>query len=183
MSKLLRKILSAAVFPAALMIVSKLAGLSISNWLFNLGWNLETSTGSLFSVRVTYADAASVVISNTYSNFIMILIMLLGTGMTLFQAYFLHESHQNPRVLVKFMDINFIIWLTDSESLFPKMSVWIGFLWVSTLIVITQTIRHVSDPWVATLALLLSVIFTWFAIKDFEREIDTIIPENGKLNS
>lgn len=183
MSKLLRKILSAAVFPAALMIVSKLAGLSLANKIFNLGWNLETSTGSLFSVRISYTDAQAVITSNTYSNLFMIIAMLIGVGTVLFQGYFLHSSHQNPRVLVKLMDINFILWLTDSETLFPKLAVWIGFLWVSTLIIITQTIQATSEPWVATIALILSVIFTWLGIHDFERELDTIIPENGKLKS
>jgi hypothetical protein len=183
MSKLLRKVLKAAVFPAALMIVSKLAGLSLANRLFNLGWNLETNVGSLFSVRISYLSAQSVIISNTYSNMVMIITMLLGSGITIFQGYFLHTSHQNPKVLVKLMNINFLVWLTDSETLFPKMAVWIGFMWISTLVVIAQTIQSVSDPWVATLALITTTIFTWLSINDFERELDTIIPENGKLKS
>lgn len=181
MSKLLRKILSAAVFPAALMIVSKLAGLSIVNRLFNLGWNLETNVGSLFSIRVSYNDLESVLTSNTYSNLAMMIAMLLGTGVVLFQGYFLHTSHQNPKVLVKLVNVNFLMWLTDSETLFPKLAVWIGFLWISTIIIITQTIQLVSNPWVATVSLISAIIFTWLAIHDFERELDTIIPENGKL--
>ena len=183
MSKLLRKILRAAVFPAALMIVSKLAGLSLANRFFDLGWTLETNVGSLFSVRISYPDVQSVIISNTYSNLVMLITMLLGTGIAIFQGYFLHDSHQNPRVLVKLTNIDFLIWLTDSEKLFPVLAVWIGFMWISTLVVIAQTIQSVSDPWVATLALIATTLFTWLAINDFERELDTIIPENGKLKS
>ncbi len=181
MSKLLRKILKAAVFPAALLIVSKLAGLSLVNKIFDLGWELETNIGTLFSVRISYPDSSSVLVSNSYSNLIMLIAMLLGTAIVIFQGYFLHTSHQNPRVLVKLMDINFIMWMTDSETLFPKLAVWIGFLWVTTLIIITQTTQGISDPWIATFALVLTIIVTWLAIMDFEREIDTIIPENGKL--
>lgn len=183
MSKLLRKILKAAVFPAALMIVSKLAGLALANKVFDLGWELETNVGSLFSVRVSYADTGSVIISNSYSNLAMYIGMLLGSSIILFQAYFLHSSHQDPRVLVKLMDINFLVWLTDSENLFPRLAVWLAFLWGTTLILITQTIQGMTYPWVSISALIVTVIATWLGIKDFERDLHTIIPENGKLKS
>lgn len=183
MSKLLKKILKAAVFPAALMIVGKLAGLSLANRVFNLGWELETNVGSLFSVRVSYADTQSVIISNSYSNLLMYLLMFIGTAVVLFQAYFLHSTHQNPKVLVKLVNVNFLLWLTDSENLFPKLAVWLAFLWGTTLILITQTIQGMTYPWISTSALVITVLSTWLGIKDFERDLHTIIPENGKLKS
>lgn len=183
MSKLLRKVLSAAIFPAALMIVCKLAGLSLVNKILNLGWELETNVGSLFSVRVSYPDANSVLISNSYSNLVMFLGMLIGTSVMLFQAYFLHSTHQNPRVLVKLVNVNFIMWMTDTETIFPKLAVWLAFLWCTTLILITQTIKESSYAWISIVALVSTIIATWLAIIDFEREIHTIIPENGKLEA
>jgi hypothetical protein len=109
--------------------------------------------------------------------------MLLGSSVVLFQAYFLHSTHQNPRVLVKLMDINYLLWLTDSENLFPRLAVWLAFLWGTTLILITQTIQGLTYPWISTTALVVTVIASWLAIKDFERDLHTIIPENGKLKS
>lgn len=181
MSKLLRKILSAAIFPAALMIVSKVIGMAIANQLFDLGWSIRSDTGGVFSVQVIYPDVDSAVKCNSYSNLFMIICMLIGNAVHLFQGYFLHTSHQSPKVLIKLIQFDFILWLSDSDSIFPNMAVWLAFLWVSTIISLTQTLQGNTYPWVSVTALVSSIIVTWLAARDFEREINIYLPESGKL--
>ncbi|MEA3357783.1 MAG: hypothetical protein U9Q67_05110 [Patescibacteria group bacterium] len=181
MSKLLKKILSAAMFPAALMIASKVAGMAMANRILGLGWSISTDTGGLFSVQVAYPDMASALACNSYSNLFMIVGIMLGTISTIFQGYFLHTSHQNPKVLVKLIRFDFVMWLTDSSVLFPKMAVWLAFLWTVTLVSLSQTIQNMTYPWISGFALISTVILTWLAVKDFEREIKTVMPEDSKL--
>ncbi len=182
MSKLLQRALSAAVFPAALMITSKVIGMYLANKIFNLGWWIDTNSQGLFSVQVVYPDIHSAIVCNTYSNLFMYLMILLGTCYFIFQGYFLHTTHQNPRVLVKMINFDFLAWLTESSSLFPKMAIWLSFLWVSTVIILVQTIQESVHMWVGVAVLVLTSIFTSFAIRDFEKEVKTILPEHGKLS-
>jgi hypothetical protein len=181
MSKLLQKILSAAFFPAALLIVSKVIGMAIANRIFELGWEIRSNAGGLFSVQVVYPDMEAAYICNSVSNLIMILTMSFGTGITLFQGYFLHTSHQNPKVLIKMIQFDFIVWLADSKTIFPNMAVWLAFLWISTLVSISQSLQSINHPWVSILGLVIAIVMTWLSAKDFEREINTFLPENGTL--
>ncbi len=182
MSKLLQRILSAAIFPAALMIVSKLIGMYLANRLFNLGWSITTESQGFFSVQVIYPDAQSAIMCNSYSNLFMLSMLLVGNLFLIFEAYFLHSSHQNPKVLVKLVQFDFVAWLTDSSSLFPKLAVWIAFFWTATIICIVQAIQLINYNWIAISAFVIAIVISWLAIRDFEQEIKTIIPEHGKLS-
>jgi len=182
MSRLLQKILSAAIFPAALMIASKVAGLALANHFLNLGWAIESEAGSIFSVQIVYPNVEAAIAANSYSNLVMIIVMMIGTAVTLFQGYFLHTSHQNPKVLIKLIQFDFVVWLADSNTIFPSMAVWLSFLWISTIISITQSMKTYTYPWISAFAIITSIVFTWLAARDFEKEIRTILPENGKLH-
>lgn len=183
MSKLLRKILSATIFPAALIIVSKIAGITLVNTILNLDWGLQTNTGSWFSVQIIYSDHATAVLSNSYSNLVVILTVALGTGVLLFQSKFLNASFQNPRVLVKLIQFDFLLWLSESSVIFPKLIVWLMFLWIVSILTVAQAIQAVTYPAVAVAGLTLSIVATWFATLDFERELHTILPEHGTLKT
>ncbi|MBN2100948.1 hypothetical protein JW710_03580 [Candidatus Dojkabacteria bacterium] len=182
MSKLLKKILSAAIFPAALMIVSKVLGMALANRIFDLGWSVQSNTTGLFSIQILYPDRQSAIQCNSYSNLFMITCLLIGVGVTLFQGYFLHSSHQNPKVLIKMLKFDFLVWLSDTPTIFPNMAVWLAFLWTGTVICITQSLQDFTYPWISVFAIVASIVVTWLGVRDLERELDTILPKNGKLN-
>ncbi len=181
MSKLLRKLLSAAIFPAALLVVSKLAGIYLANRIFDLGWYIQTDTGGLFSVQLMYPDEHSAVFCNSFSNATMVFAMIIGAAVSIFQAYFLHESHQNPRVLVKLIQFDFVMWMAETANLFPRLVTWLTFLWIASIISIVQAIQSTSYEWIAIVGFVASVVATGLAVRDFEREMKTILPENDRL--
>lgn len=181
MSKLLQKILSASVFPAALIIMSKIAGMVLVNKIFNLSWTIQTQAGSLFSIKVIYQDSAKALLCNSYSNFFVILVLCFCTAVVLFQGTYLHASHQNPRVLVKLMNFNFIMWLAESDIIFPRLAVWLGYLWIVSLIVIAQALKGDVYQWVAVLGFVSSIIATVLAFHDFERDLSAMLPQRGTL--
>ena len=123
MSKLLRKILSAALFPAALIIVSKIIGMILVNSFFGLEWYLQTNTQTFFSVQIVYPDLTTAIMCNSYSNLFVLIVMLIGVRVLLFQSMNLNSSHQNPKVLVKLVQFDFIMWLSESNVIFPRLAV------------------------------------------------------------
>ncbi len=183
MSKLLQKTLSAAIFPAALIIISKILGMALANSLLGLDWSIQTNTGTIFSVQIMYPDLTSAVACNSYSNLFMIICLAIGVGVLLFQSHYLSASRQNPKVLVKLIQFDFLMWLSESSTIFPKLTVWIAFLWMVTILTIAQALQGTGYSWIAVIGLVLSVVSTWIAARDFESELHTILPENGKLNT
>lgn len=182
MSKLLRKTLSAAILPAALVIVSKVVGMSLANSLYDLDWSIQTNTGNIFSVQVVYPDMASAVLCNSFSNLLMIIVLTVGLVILLLQSRYLNAAHQNPKVLVKFIQFDFVMWLTESSSIFPRLAVWTAFLWIATVVTIAQALQSMTYSWVAIMGLVSAVLITWAAAREFDKEIRTILPENGTLN-
>ncbi len=183
MSKLLQKILSAALFPAALVIVSKIAGMLLVNEIFNLNWGIQTSSGGLFTVQILYEDPAKALLCNSYSSLFVLIVLAIGVGILLFQGAFLHTTHQNPRVLVKLINFNFLLWLTESDIIFPRLAVWLMFLWIISILNITQALQGDIYPFVAVVGFVLSIISTALAFRDFERDLQTMMPEHGTLNT
>lgn len=182
MSKLLQKILSAALFPASLTIVSKIVGMMLVNKLFDFNWGIQTQTNGWFSVQVIYENPQNALLCNSYSNLFVILMIALGVGLTLFQGAYLHTSHQNPRVLVKLMKFDFLLWLSESDVIFPRLAVWLMFLWIVSLMAIVQAIQGTMYEWIAMLGFVLSVVATGLGFRDFEKDLHTILPEHGKLS-
>lgn len=183
MSKLLQKILSAAIFPAALIIVSKIIGMVLVNGLFGLEWAIQTNTGSVFSVQVVYPDRAAAIMCNSYSNLFVLIVMSIGVGILLFQNAYLNVSYQNPKVLVKLVQFDFLLWLSESSTILPKLVVWVAFHWTVSTIAIAQAFQNNLYTWIAVLSFILSILATWIAFQGIEREIRHIAPENGKLNT
>ena len=182
MSKLLQKILSAALFPAALIIVSKIVGMMLVNTFFNLNWGIQTQTSGLFSVQVIYENSQNAIICNSYSNLFVIVVLLIGVLATLFQGTYLHTTHQDPRVLIKLIHFDFILWLAESDVIFPRLAVWLGFLWVISLLAIMQAVQGDLYPAIAVFAFVSSVITTGLGFRDFEKDLRTLLPERGKLS-
>jgi hypothetical protein len=181
MSKLLQKILSASIFPAALIIVSKIVGMMLVNKIFDLSWGIQTQTGSLFSVQVVYESSAKALLCNSYSNLFVVFILILGVSALLFQGTYLHTSHQNPRVLVKLMNFDFLMWLAESDVIFPRLAVWLLFLWAISLMTVVQAVQGDLYPWIAIFGFIASIICTVLSFHDFERDLHTMLPEHGTL--
>lgn len=183
MSKLLRKILSAAVFPAALMIVSKIAGMILVNTVYDLPWRIEMMTDTWFSIQITYPDQASAILCNSYSHVSVILALAIGTGILLFQTFFLNVHFQNPKVIIRLIQFDFLLWLSEGSTIFPKLVVWLAFLWIATLIVTAQALQSLVYPWISIAGILLSTMATWLSARGFEREISTLLPEHDTLRA
>lgn len=164
------------------MIVSKLVGLYLVNRIFDLGWSLTTNLEGMFSVQVVYPDAASAIFSNTYSNLFMIVCLLIGNIFLVFQGYYLHTSHQNPKVLVRLVKFDLVAWLTDTATLFPKIAAWLSFLWVAAILSVVQTVQLTNYIGVSVFAFVATIIITALDIRDFEHEVKTTFSENATLD-
>ena len=182
MSKILSKFLQIVIFPAALLVVSKVAGLYFAIIYFKLDFFLETKPEEIYSLQIYFTNQTETLIANSVSNLFMLL--TIG-GVTI---YFLIKyrlsllASYNPKTLVKLNNLNLLPWINKKNNTFLRVFVWIVFLWFTCITIIADVFTNSTFSWIGTLAFLVTIISTWVLIRTFEIEGEIIYPHSKTSN-
>ena len=181
MSKLLRRALKISVWPAILMIASKLAGILIANKVYNLPFYIDNEINGPFSVQLYYTDSATTLFVNSYSNLLMIIVLAIPTFYFIIKTSIYQSTFQNPRTIVKVTKFNLVKWITKKDTSFLQIFIWSSFLLVASLVVIAQALQNNTYSWIAIIAGVSSLFAIWGTVKTYELEIDKIYPREDRL--
>lgn len=179
MSKLLKKALKSAIFPASLLIAGKFLSVFLLISYLGLNFIVENENTSLFTIQLYLPDPKITLFVNSVSNLITLLVIAIPSLYYLIQLTLFKSAQENPRVVVKLTRLNLLKWVTSQESSLIKVTIWSIFLWIIAGIVISSTIRSETYSWIGILAGVLATIATWGLIKTFESETAKIYPEEG----
>ncbi len=182
MSKLLRKFLQNVIFPAALVIVSKVGGLYFAITFYNLDFFLETRPEKIYSLQIYFTEHGQALFANSISNLIMFLAIAVVTIYFLIKYRLSLLASYNPKTLVKLNNLNLIPWINNKNNTFLRVFIWLMFLWIISIIIVTDTIAQNSFPWIATLAFVVTITSTWVLIRTFEIEGEIIYPHSKTSN-
>lgn len=177
MQKLIIAILKAALLPAAIMIVGKLFGLIIGNSLFGLNMYIGNDNQGLFSVQLFFTNAQETILANSFSNIFMIVATGIGFLSYLMRFRLYQSSLSNPRTLVKLVRLNLIGWITSNKGGIVETTIWATFLWLSTIVVLAQSINGSSMQWTGVIALVVLILSFWSMVNIFEQEIQKALPK------
>ncbi len=178
MSKLLSKFLQLVLLPAALLVVSKVAGLYFAITYFKLDFFLQTRPEDIYSLQIYFTNPADTIIASSVSN----LFMLFSIG--LLSIYFLTKyrlsllASYNPKILVKLNNWNLLTWINKRDNTFLKVFVWTMFLWITAIMIMTDVLRESTTLWIGILAFVVTIISTWVLIRTFEIEGEIIYPHS-----
>jgi hypothetical protein len=172
MSKILRKILKILVLPAALMVLSKAAGLYLATLIFNLEVFLETHVDGIFSIQVFFLDRESTILANSFSNAFMLFIFTVATVSLVLKYWFSVTSKYNPKTLIRLNNLNLISWINEKDNSFLKVLVWIVFMWIIAILTISDILKQHSYEWLGVIAFVVVIILTWILIRTFETELN-----------
>ncbi len=182
MSKLLRKFLQYIILPTALLIVSKVVGLYVAITFFNLDFFLETRPEQIYSLQIYFTNQTDAVLANSISNLTMFLSISFVTIYFLIKYRLSILATYNPRILVKLNNLNLMIWINNKKNTFLRVFVWVMFLWIICITVVTDTLSGSSFSWISILTFLVTIISTWVLIRTFEIEGEIIYPHNRTSN-
>lgn len=182
MSKSLIKLIDSSLMPASIIIVGKLISLLISFNIYGIDWSLAEINNPLFTVRPIVPVEYLLQVSTT-SDLILYLIMLTGFGVKLFFALFLHDTHIPPKMLAKLAENNLLGLVKSSFEIFHEVTVWVIFLWITQLIIITNTINGNTSAILATVTFIMSLGSSILLLKDVYREISLEKKELGKKHA
>ncbi|MEI6886871.1 MAG: hypothetical protein WCK31_01385 [bacterium] len=174
MSKTLVKLVDSAIFPAALLIVSKVLGLVLTNNIFGLNWGIDHQIEQfqLFSVQILYTDHASIITATTYSNLIMYGVIFIGLVVRIIQARFLHNEHISPRLLTKLAENNLLTIVKTSFDIYLEGSIWLAFSWLAWFIVFINFVLELNSLGFCLSILLVQILATTIFFRQINREFE-----------
>ncbi len=182
MSKLLKRFLQNIIFPCALLVVSKVAGLYLASWMFDLKFFLDTKTNHFFSIQIYFENTTQAMLANSVSNIVSF------ATIAIFTAYFLMKyrlsllTSSNPKVLVKLNNWNLIPWINTKGNSFLKVFIWTMFLWILSIIIIADIISQNSFLWIGVISSICTILLSWILIRTFEIESEINYPHSKTSN-
>lgn len=182
MSKLLRKLLQNIILPAALLVVSRVAGLYFAITLFNLDFFLETRPEQIYSLQIYFTNQTDALLASSISNLTMLFTISLIAIYFLIKYRLSILAAYNPRILVKLNNLNLMPWVNNKNNTFLRVFVWITFLWIVSIILIADVLTQNAFSWIAIISFLTAVMSTWVLIRTFEIEGEIIYPHSKISN-
>ncbi len=167
-SKILLRLTKEALFPAVLILLSKVAAIMVFVHAFSLAWGLEVKT---FVPDFVFENQDVSVFVNSYSNLFVFLVVVFGFAWVLARAYYFHDTHIKPSLILRLLSWNLTGLLTSSHEIYHKGIVWISYLWLITLLIGVHTLLGINYIWIFVFALASTILATWYFIADVEREI------------
>jgi hypothetical protein len=172
MNHALVKLVDAALLPAALMVVSKLIGLAVTISVFKLPWSLvQVADGLGFSSITPAVNLKDLGTISTYSDLIMLVIMSLCFSVVLLQVTVLHQKQIKPSLLVRLSNANLMGLVKSSYDIYQTASIWLLFLWITTITIGFNSFLGKTEVWVGVVAFAAASIFTTLLLQDVYKEI------------
>lgn len=179
MSQLIRRLIKTAIFPAALMIVSKVAGLILAVSILNLNVYFANDINGIFSFQIYFLNEGETFIANSFSNAFMILVMAVFTMYFVIRYYVSSTAGKNPRTIVKLVKLNLLSWVTSKSNGFIRAFVWTIFFLASSLIVIASSLNTATFAIIGIASFLVLVVNVWLLIRGFEIDSESIYPKEN----
>lgn len=171
MSSSLIKLIDASILPAALLIVGKVFGWYITIKFFALQWQVNFVNNELISVYPVVFEK-DLMIASSYSDLIMLLIILAGYLFITIRAVYFHNTHIDPRLVTRLANVNLLGLVKDSFKIYYRAAMWLVFTLVGLLIVSFNAITGKTFFWVPLVGIVLFVGISVFLLKDVEEEIE-----------
>ncbi|HET7713159.1 MAG TPA: hypothetical protein VFK94_01430 [Patescibacteria group bacterium] len=171
LARTLQKLLDESIVPAVIVIAGKIIGLFLANTINSLSYSLQAG-GGILPWSVVYSTSTEAQTANTFSNFIMYLVVLVGFLIVLFRAHFLHASHIPPRLAGRLAKMKLENFVQTTFEIYHQALVWLSFLWITTILVFIYTLGGGSIMLMLT-SFLLSFAATYLYTKDIEVELET----------
>lgn len=167
-SRVLLRLIEEAIVPAIIIFVAKLfAVVFLIQWL---GAQWQFNTLSAFP-SVSFTDGATLLFVDSYSNLFMFIVAVMGLAWVLTKAHHFHDTHISPRFVLQLLSWNLTGIISTSNDLFHEGVVWFSYVWLATLFIGLHVLMGTTFLWVFIVALLVSIVMTWFLVSDIEREV------------
>ena len=173
MKKTLLKLIEYSILPAFLMVLGKFAGIFFVATLWNIPLDFDSANHNLLQFN-TFVPVDSLMVVSSYSDLFMFATILTGMSFIIIRAIYFHDSHISNESIAKLAKYNLLNMISTSFKLYHSGIIWLGFMWLATLLIIINFFQGLSYSWVLVISLLFSLSFSIIFFKDLFAEIDLI---------
>lgn len=166
------QLVKAAIYPAGILASSKILGIIIANKLFGYTLFITNNSSKYFSIQFRYDTTLQMQNVSTLSNALMLSTIFVGVFYYLIKAYFFHDTHQSPKLIVKLTSINLLDVFSDTMSIFINLFVWILYMWIVTGLITYSYLNGTNDIHILIVSITVSLVASFLALRDVQREID-----------
>jgi len=164
LSKTLIKLIDYAVFPAVIVVTSKVLGSIILLNKFNVGYEAN-------GLSIVFKNVEGFVAVNSYSSLIMFLAVLAGLMWVVLKAHVFHDTHIAPILSATLVELELDELINDTKTIYSQAFIWLTYAWLTTAIVGIQVYFGMTYAWVFYFSLTFSVLATALLAYDVEREL------------
>lgn len=179
MSQTLIKFLDNIIFPAAMLVFSKLAGIIITSKILDISISVKDYTNTIFGVG-TFVPKEGLVLMTSYSDLIMYILVAAFFSVSLVRAIFFHSTHVKPTLILKLADRNLLNLIKDSYEIYNTAAAWLLFLWISNVLVLVNVLNNTTYVWIGVVATVSSIVLSIAMFQDVNREIENIKQHPGQ---
>jgi hypothetical protein len=180
MSKLLKRALKYAVVPAVLMITGKILGIFLVSIKYGYPVEIGNDINGFFSTQIYFNDAQITYFVNSISDLVMLLVISVPLIYQIVKTALFQSTMNNPKTIVKAAKFNILSWITNDDTTFLQTFIWCAFLWLTTGLIIKNSIEGDTYSWIAYVAGVLSLFSGLSTLKMFEIEIDKVYPDSKR---
>lgn len=166
------KLIDEAVIPVMILIIAKISGLFIVNFLLKIDFTTNPRGFLGLLPSITYANPSDYIVAENYSNLAMFIAVAAGVLMVIIKAHFLHETHISPKFHQKLIKLNLEKLVSTSFHLYHQAFIWLVFLWLVTIFLILSTLSKIMYPQISAIAVIIALNFSWILAVDVEKEIE-----------
>lgn len=170
MKKTLLKLIEYSILPAVLLFIGKIVGLFVVSSLFSIPIDINTPDRQLLFFA-TSVSAESIKTISTYSDLFMFTTLSIAMSFVLIQAIYFHDTHISSMTISKLAKYNLLGLIRSSFQLYHAGVVWLGFLWMSLIIVFINYYHSITEFWVLLISLLFCISFSIIFLRDLFLEI------------
>ncbi len=164
-SKTLINLIDYAIFPAVLIVASKIIGIVFLARYFDADYYVE-------GTKLVFSNSESFVSINSYSSLFMFAAVVGGLLWVVIKARVFHDTHITPVLSTHIANLELDELVHDTKTIYSQTFIWLSYAWLTTILLGVQSYITLSYLWVFISALLVSVIATTLIILDIEREIN-----------
>lgn len=162
-TQILIRLIDHSIFPAVLVIASKIIGIFIFLRFYNVSYKIS-------GLKLVLENPDDYILVNTFSSVLMLASIVAGLFLVIFKANVLHNTHISPNLSTKLHDMNLEELISSTKTVYSQCYIWVAYVWLLTFILAIQWHFGLSAWWLIYVCLGFASFSSLFLALDLHKE-------------
>ncbi|PJA40600.1 hypothetical protein CO178_01960 [candidate division WWE3 bacterium CG_4_9_14_3_um_filter_34_6] len=162
-AKTLVKLIDYAIFPAVLIVATKIAGIAFFSQYFDTAYQVE-------GARLVFNNVQDFISVNSYSSLFMFFAVIAGLLWVTIKARLFHDTHISPSFSAKLFGMNLNDLIHTTETIYSQSFIWLSYAWIISIVFGVQSYYGLAEWWIFYISLISAVLATALLVLDIETE-------------